>query len=87
MRKEGLRLVAIGLLAFLVACKYVRLELFQCVLVNYKIAGRDNYVNRIDPNPPVAALCFESWWAMSWTTRAEGKDAKPISQIRPTLDL
>ena len=24
---------------------------------------------------------------MSWTTRAEGKDAKPISQIRPILDL
>ena len=70
--------------------KYVRLKLFQGVLVNYKkkqLAGRVNYVNKIDTNPPVAALCFESWWAASWTTRAEGKDAKLISQIRPTLDL
>jgi hypothetical protein len=31
--------------------------------VNYKIAGRDIYVNQIDTNPPVAALYFESWWA------------------------
>ena len=70
--------------------KYVRLKLFQGVLVNYKkkkLAGRVNYVNKIDTNPPVAALCFESWWAASWTTRAEGKDAKLISQIRPTFDL
>ena len=43
--------------------EYVRLKLFQGVLVNYKIAGRDIYVNQIDTNPPVAALYFESWWA------------------------
>ena len=36
--------------------KYVRLKLFQGVLVNYKIAGRDNYVNKIDTKPPVEAL-------------------------------
>ena len=36
--------------------KDVRLKLFQGVLENYKIAGRDNYVNTIDSNPPVAAL-------------------------------
>ena len=41
--------------------KDVRLTLFQGVLVNYKIAGRDNYVNKMYTNPPVAALCFESW--------------------------
>ena len=34
----------------------MRLKLFQGVLV---IAGRDNYVNKIDTNPPVAALYFE----------------------------
>ena len=41
----------------------MRLKLFQGVLVNYIIAGGDNYVNRIDTNPPVAALDFGSWWA------------------------
>ena len=34
----------------------LRLELFQGVLENYKIAGRDNYVKTIDTNPPVAAF-------------------------------
>ena len=43
--------------------KCVRLKLFQGVLVNYKTAGSNNYVNKFDTNPPVAALYFESWWA------------------------
>ena len=38
--------------------KYVRLKLFQGVLVNYKIAGRDNYVNKMYTNQPVAVLYF-----------------------------
>ena len=81
-------MVAIGLLALIVAYYGISMRHSSCFrVVNYKIAGRDNYVNKIDTNPPVAALCFESWWAASWTTRAEGKDAKPISQIRATLDL
>ena len=41
----------------------MKLKLFQGVLVNYKVAGRVNYVNKMDSNPPVAALYFESWWA------------------------
>ena len=38
------------------------LKLFQGVLVNNKIAGRDNYVSKIYTNPPVVALYFENWW-------------------------
>ena len=41
----------------------MRLKLFQGVLMNYKIAGRDNNLNAIYINPPVAALYFEHWWA------------------------
>ena len=41
----------------------MRLKLFPGVSLNYKIVGRDNYVNIIDTNPPLAALYFESWWA------------------------
>ena len=37
-------------------------------------------MNKMYINPSVAALYFKSWWA-------EGKDAKPISQIRPTHDF
>ena len=40
--------------------KYVRLKLFQGVLVKYKIAGRDDYVNKMYTNPPVAALYFKA---------------------------
>ena len=36
--------------------KYARLKLFQGVLGNYKIARRDNYVNKIDKNPQAAVL-------------------------------
>jgi hypothetical protein len=36
--------------------KNVRLKVFQGVLVNYKIVGRDSYVNTIDTKPPVASL-------------------------------
>ena len=42
--------------------KNVRLKLFQGVLVNYKIVGRDSYLNKIDTKPSVASLLFESWW-------------------------
>ena len=38
--------------------RYGRLKLFQGVLVNYKIAGRDNYLNKMCTNQPVAALYF-----------------------------
>ena len=41
--------------------KYVKLKLFHGFLVNYKIAGRDNYVNEIVHC--TLALYFESWWA------------------------
>ena len=30
----------------------MRLKLFQGVLGSYKIAGRENFVNKIDTNPP-----------------------------------
>ena len=36
--------------------KNVGLKLFQGVLVNYKIVGRDSYVNKFDTKPPVASL-------------------------------
>ena len=46
MREEGLH-AWLSLACFTVSGvwwhKYVRLKLFQDVLVNYKIAGRDNY--------------------------------------------
>ena len=62
MREEGLR-AWLPLACFTVSGvwwnKYVRLKLFQGVLVNYKIAGRDNYVNKMDTNPPVAVLYFD----------------------------
>ena len=58
----------------------MRLKLFQGVLVNYKLAGRDNYVNKMYTNPPVAVLYFKSWWAACLGLQ-EGKDAKTISQI------
>ena len=38
-------------------------KLFQGVLANYKIAGRDDYVNKMYTNPPVEALYVASWWA------------------------
>ena len=72
-----MRLSAIGLLALLVEYGGIRMceVVSSCfeLLLNYKIVGRDNYVNIIDTNPPLAALYF-------------GKDAKTISQIRPTLN-
>ena len=55
----------------------VRLKLFQGVLVNYKIAGRDNYVNKIDTNPAVAALySIESWWAACLDYKGRSKGCK-----------
>ena len=47
MREEGLCAWLLGLLALLVVYGgiSVRIKLFHGVLVNYKIAGRDNYVN------------------------------------------
>ena len=65
----------------------MRIKLFQGVLVNYNIARRDNYVNKMYTIPSVAALYFESWWAACLGLGTEGKDAKPMSQIRPSLDL
>ena len=84
---------AISLLVLLVAYGgiNVRLKLFQDVLVNYKIAGRENHVNKIDTNPPVAALYFESWWAAFKGQKdpffLPFCNAKPMSQIRPTRDF
>ena len=46
MREEGLR-------AWLPLDCF---HLFQGVLVNYKIVGRDSYVNKFDTKPPVASL-------------------------------
>ena len=53
----------------------MRLKLFQGVLVNYKIAGRE--------------LCEQNVYKATSgiTVICEGKDAKHISQIRPTIDL
>ena len=68
--------------------KYVRLKMFQGVLGSYKIAGRDNYVNWYKSTSGSIVLWkLVGSMSMSWTTRAEGEDAKPISQIRPTFDL
>ena len=64
--------------------KDVRIKLFQGVLVNCKKAGRDNYVNKIDTIHQWQCCTLTAGGQHVWTTRAEGKDAKPISQIRPT---
>ena len=64
----------------------MRLKLFQGVLVNKK--NRDNYVNKIDQHLSTSGsiVLWKLVGSMSWT-RAEGKNGKPISQIRPSLDL
>ena len=54
----------------------MRLKWFQGVLVNYKLAGRDNYVNTIDTKPPVAALYFACWWAACLDYKGRRKGCK-----------
>ena len=56
----------------------MRLKLFQGVLVNYKKAGRDNYVNTIDTNPPVAALYFD--FVLDYKGRRKGCKANKSNQ-------
>ena len=64
----------------------MRLKLVQGVLVNYKIAGRDSYLDKMYSNSPVAALYFESWWAACLEMDYKGRRIEcKTGQIRPTL--
>ena len=64
----------------------MRLELFQGVF-NYKIAGRDNYVNKIDKFQKCRHCTLKAGGQHVLDYKERRKDAKPICQIRPTLDL